>query len=109
MPLRWNIEKCEKLDFLKSSELEKAKTEIIIWSSLVINISKITKKNYKEFYNRINIYERLTESGLKYKDGRDYYITLEDIKNRIGFHTNVGDMSDSKFMKNMFRIYKERN
>ena len=40
---------------------------------------------------------------------RDYYITLEDIKNRIGFHTNVGDMSDSKFMKNMFRIYKERN
>ena len=66
MPLRWNIEKCEKLDFLKSSELEKAKTEIIIWSSLVINISKITKKNYKEFYNRINIYERLTESRLLY-------------------------------------------
>ena len=109
MALSWNIEKCEKLDFIKSDRLEKLKTEVIIWSSLIINITQITKKNYKEFYYRLNVYERLTYTGLRDNEGNDYYITLEDVKNRIGLYTNVGNISDTKFLKNIYRIYKERN
>lgn len=107
MGLRYDYTKCDKLEFINSSEVEKSKTEVIIWASLIINIDKITKKNYKDYYNRINIYEKLVHTCLLDNNNNEYYLTLQDIKNRIGLKTNVTNKSDSAFMKHMIKLCKQ--
>jgi len=70
-------------------------TERIYFVTLVTDLGEITESNYGEFYARVKVYELI--SG-------DNYITLEDVKRRIGLITNVSNRTSAQFLKRMTEL-----
>lgn len=67
-----------------------------------IEMGKITEKNYKEFYARCRFLETLQGSRRQKKVDdkiQDIYITLDEIKRRIGLSTNVSTKPFKSFLK----------
>lgn len=104
MALNWNIEKCQKLEEVKQ---DWAVTETLIWLTMSVGMREITNANYKEFYARVHLVELLNGSFL-YKEREPRYITLEDVKLRVGLRTNSSTKTRSQFNKTYLdRYYKE--
>lgn len=70
-------------------------TERLYFVTLVTDLGEITESNYAEFYARVKVYEAITG---------DDYITLEDIKRRIGLTTNVSNRTSAQFLKRMTEL-----
>lgn len=102
MSLNWNITKVENWQKKKRSKKQRTILETLIWSTLVIGLQDITKRNYKKFYARLTAYEHVRGSFL-YKGSKPYYITLEDVENWIGLRTNAGTFSASKFESRLIK------
>lgn len=108
MSLDWNISKIENLDevcFIPAPEGEEGQrlnpvTEALIWSTLAIDIGRLTEKNVDEFAYRLFFYERLMDPFL-FNQNTPRYITYEEVKNHVGLVTNVMDLSRAKWMKHM--------
>ena len=97
MALNWNIEKCK--DYKKlSTNKEWPVTDVLIWGTMLVGLGDITEKNYKEFYARFDLIQKLQGAMLN-KGKEPYFITAEDVKRRIGLHTNVSAMSRPAFIK----------
>jgi hypothetical protein len=105
MALNWNIEKCKDYKSL-TTDKEYPITDSLIWGTLMVGIGDITEKNFKEFYARFNLMQRLTGAFLT-RNGKPYYITLEDIQRRIGLSTNVSDVTRNAFIKQKVGRYFE--
>jgi hypothetical protein len=106
MALNWNIEKCQNFEELKTDK-EWPVTDILIWATMIVSIGTITEKNYKEFYARLHLVEKLSGS-LTSVNGKENYITLEQVKRRIGLQTNVSTIPRSTFLKQKVgRYFKE--
>lgn len=106
MALNWNISKVENHEELTGSP-EWALTDALIWATLAVGIGSITAKNYKEFYGRLHLLE-LIHGTFRVRDGKPYYITIDDVKRRIGLETNVGTIPRSTFLKQKVgRYFKE--
>lgn len=105
MALNWNIKNVLQKDslFHDNNEL-KGVYEQIIWLTMDVGISKITEKNYKQFFKRTELMQRIKGPLLTYydhdKDVLDpYYITENNIKNMIGMHTNASTKTALQFLK----------
>ncbi len=107
MSLNWNVQACKDVDVLinkSGSEAEKDKlqwmiTESVIWLSMTCGYKEITEKNYGEIWWRISVYEQYCGSYISYGANKPYYITLDDIKKRIGLYTNANKITLGKYMK----------
>lgn len=101
MSLNWNAQDVHDIDALHGDEVQWEVTKAIVFRTMLTNMGEITEKNYEEFYTRIALCDRLFGSliGLTDEDGemKDYFITLADVKRRIGLETNVPEQSKAKF------------
>jgi hypothetical protein len=101
MSLDWSTRSCKDYEKLVWST-----TNSLIWNTMRVGINKITDKNFEKFYIRLAIIER-TFGTLLQKDGQAIYTTLKDVKDHIGMYTNVDNMSDSEFKKEvMDKLYR---
>lgn len=99
--------------------LEWAKTERIIFASMVTGLGKdwqITEASAAETFDRLSAYEHATDSPVRTienPDGPNYperartvdhWLTFEDIKARIGLRTNVSPVTRAKFERKLGEI-----
>ena len=69
----------------------------IIWAMLVVGLGSITEKNWKKFYQRLWIYEKVMGPVIEIP------YTAKEIKAYIGLSTNVSTESDAAFFKKVKR------
>lgn len=105
MSLDWNATKVKNWQELQDDPSEAVCNETIIFTTMLIDMGQITEKNYKEFYARCSLYEKLhgARRNRLSKDGQLEYIyfTLDEIKRRIGLSTNVTTKTYKTFLKNV--------
>ena len=110
MAIKWDISKCKNWN-----ELNKGVEWDITWGLICSDgsgYSRITKNNYKKYYARLRLSEKLFGTMLyiidKNKKQVRYFITLEDVKRRIGLQTNSSDKTDAEFWKHIKKsVYKD--
>jgi hypothetical protein len=97
MALNWNIEKCKNWKQLGTKK-EWPVTDMLIWATMPIGINEITKQNFEEFYRRLHLIETTRGTFLMQPGGRQpYYITLAEVKRRIGLYTNAAPITKKNF------------
>lgn len=87
-------------------------TDALVWSTMYIGINHITEENWEEFYQRLHLWEKTFETRLSYNSqpaGHKRYITRLEVFMHIGLYTNATQLSESKFLKNMFENFKREN
>ena len=108
MALTWDIGEVKHYKRLFTKKDEEGRTQLkqpydmMIWLTMTIGISKITKKNYKKFFNRVRLVEQTKGAFLIQRiDGgkaKPRPIQLKDVERMIGLHTNASDLSRTKFL-----------
>ena len=105
MALNWNIEKVKNLPEIQTDE-EAPITDSLGGATMPVGIREITEENYKEFYARLNMAERMRGTYRYNKDGA-VWMQLEDVKRRIGLYTNASTFSRAEFIKRMTKRHFE--
>ena len=106
MSLNWDITNCNNWEELKSDK-EWGITNTLIWATMSVDMGDITESNYVEFYSRIKALEAVFGALANGSDG-DYFITIQDVKKRIGLATNVTDKTTHQFFKKIEKQIKEQ-
>ena len=76
-------------------------TNAIIWSTMGIGIGEITDKNHEEFYERMELQQKVYGPFLSAESG-PFPITLDMVRDHIGLKTNVfPKVTKKKFMANL--------
>ena len=99
MALEWSLES-ENAEALMADG-ERGKTEAMAWALIAAHMSGITKKNWREFYTRLDMVERVV--GPLMAD--DKYLTPADVEKRVGLQANVND-SRAAFGKHLLAILR---
>lgn len=73
-------------------------TKSLIFATMVVGIGRITEGNAAEFYARLHAFERLSGTYLT-EQGKDVYLTPEDVQRHIGLSTNVANETRAKWLK----------
>lgn len=85
----------------KGDKLLQVRTEGLIWATMPVGLGRITAANYREFYARLNMHEKLN-GGMRYGPAPDHAricFTLADVRDHIGLTTNVSDETGAKWIK----------
>lgn len=83
----------------KGQELWSPVTTSLVWLTIATGIGEITKDNADEVYARVALVERLHGAYL-IRDGKERYITPEEVHAHIGLVTNVFPTETrAKFLK----------
>jgi len=108
MALNWALTKVKDKDWVCFNDGEmKPKTETLIFITMTVGMGNITEKNYKEFYLRLYMYEKLFGTFYTTTLGPNPY-TEEDIKAHIGLSTNANKMTRQQFVKGaLMRLEQE--
>jgi hypothetical protein len=115
MALNWNLENVENYKELFTEEDEQGYVEMkqvyqqIILNTMHVGIRDITEQNWKQFYNRLYMLEKIKGAGcyslLKLLDGTEkmqpIYTTVDDVKRMIGLHTNASTISKKEFLESL--------
>lgn len=96
MSLNWNMQAVKDLDAIKD---DNAINEVIIFATMFIGMHSITDKNAREFYQRLNLMEKVDGTYTYINGNEPYYITQEDINKRIGLTTNASDFSRAELWR----------
>jgi hypothetical protein len=120
MALNWDITKVyrhknlyRKITTMNNEGFElKEPYSTIIILTITIGINNITEENHLQFYNRVNLIEKLY-GPLFYKSTSKKpvakYVTVEDVKRMIGLKTNAANISKAKFLKNQLSNFSNYN
>lgn len=81
-------------------------TECLIYTTMSIGISKITKENYRKFYARMAALHGVSGKPLRRFNNetqtREHYApSIYEVRDHIGLSTNASRKSDSEFMKQL--------
>ena len=82
-------------------------TNALIWATMTVGFWEITRKNWKEFYWRIQFYEKTRGAMLNaYKDGKpsEKYMTPKEIHDHIGLSTNAEQLTKLQFIKKVAKM-----
>ncbi len=107
MSLNWNLQQVENYEQFYDEQKDglfslNRVAHTIIFHCMSIGISEISEKNWEQFYDRVNMWEKI--KGTTYLDSetrKPLYITKEDVKSMIGLKTNVSDFSKNEFLKRL--------
>jgi len=120
MALNWDITKVyrHKNLYRKETIMNEAVFKLkepfntIIILTITVGINNITEENHLQFYNRVNLIEKLY-GPLFYKSTSKKpvakYVTVEDVKRMIGLKTNAANISKAKFLKNQLSNFSNYN
>lgn len=118
MPLTWNTEKVKDSETVTTKRDKKGKpiltedgkeqwspiTMALVEMTQSIGISKITKKNYQEFYRRMFIMDAIYGGCINVLENNDIRISmttvspsLNDVKAHIGMWTNAPNRTQTEF------------
>jgi hypothetical protein len=79
-------------------------TTTLIWSTMIIGVSEITKKNVDHFYSRLRLWEKVSGAFLIDKEGKPCLIEYEDVEKHIGLSTNATSVSNLKFLAKLKEV-----
>ena len=104
MALHWNITNCKDSASLQTAE-EWPITNALIWQTMSVGIRDITEKTIPEFYARLSVWESIV-GPMFYEDDEngkttERGVTLDDLRKRIGLHTNASSMTRAEWRKNI--------
>ena len=88
MSLNWDVRKVRDGVVWDAEGKMKPRANVIIWSTIAIQLGEITEKNVDEFYRRLNLWQYGVSPLLTY-GGEPYYLTLEDVRDMIGLKVNA--------------------
>jgi len=121
MSIIWNLEKVyesmEESGIENASELLVVNGKVnpmtlgVIMATAAVGLNSITKKNFKEFHQRLKKLEIVGSTLLKKDDGVESIErnpTLPEIKAHIGLTTNVSTMDKKKFNTQLMQIIDNR-
>lgn len=88
-------------------------TNALVFGTVAIGMNSITKDNWQDFYNRLNMWERtvgpqLWRGDIPKDDPRNWITPLE-VYMHIGLHTNASNKTEAQFLKDCYANLKERN
>jgi hypothetical protein len=88
-------------------------TQALTFLTMGIGMNSITEKNWKEFYDRVNTWERtvgpqLWRGDISKDDPRNWITPLE-VYMHIGLGTNASSKTDAQFLKDCFANLKDHN
>ena len=109
MSLNWNLSKIanhETLAWTKDGTLN-PRTEALIWSTLALDIGRITEKNVDEFWRRLDLYQHSVGALLGNVNG-DIFLTRDDVVAHIGLRVNVTTKSRREWHTRMKSILLDR-
>ena len=104
MSLNWNIEgvkDSESVCWIKGDDDKftmNPVTHAIIFTTMSVDIGRITDDNWPEFYARSQIISRLYGKPLINSDGEEADLTPEDVKAHIGLYCNVITLPRTKWL-----------
>ena len=125
MPLHWNLTKIadhEKVcyDDRDGKKYMNPVTETLIYHTMTVGINQITEKNVEEFFLReeavatvlgaplVKSSDLCSSDGTVLEEGRGPFenvkITLAEIRQHIGLHTNASNMTLAAFKKHMGEV-----
>ena len=104
MALNWDVTGVENWEelFKSKNEEDSQMTKIyerVLMFSLTIGVRNITDKNWKKFFHRVYMWERL--KGANYYGREAVYIKDTDVKRMIGLKTNASEFSKTEFLKKL--------
>lgn len=119
MSLNWNVSKIADSNtvcfqhYTENGEPQRRmtqSTELLIFTTMVVGFGRITESNYKEFYKRVALFERLHGAARAKKDCRGKFVddpyTLEDIRQHIGLTTNVSEEKPAAWRKRIIESWE---
>lgn len=114
MALHWNIGKVNNCDSVcycgegKERRLNPT-TECLIFGTMIVGLTEITEKNWKEFHFRMAFYEKLN-GGLRTDwsggEPRSITFTAQEIEEHIGLHTNAGNTTRAAWVKRVLANFE---
>jgi hypothetical protein len=106
MPLNYDLTKINNYEeLLNDSNQLKEPYKTLILSTMIVGLGEITEKNYVQFYNRINIIERISGAYLWDSETKNpSYVEQDDIKRMIGLKVNVANQTKAKFISTIKRM-----
>lgn len=72
-------------------------TESIVWLTMFCGTPTITEANHEDVAQRFTVWQRINGSMLS----NGYIVTLKDVRQHIGMHTNVSSKTEAAFLKEM--------
>lgn len=84
-----------------------AKTNAMLFGTMIVGVNKITDENWHDFYARVSIWESAYGSLVLSESGDDN-IKPSDVKKFIGLTTNAETMTLTQFKNHFFsEVYNE--
>lgn len=81
-------------------------TKALTFATMAVGISRITEDNWKDFYNRLNMWERCAGPMLTRGDNPfhspDNFLTPLEVYMHIGLGTNASSKTQAQFLKDCF-------
>jgi hypothetical protein len=115
MSLNWDLAKIANHEELFVGEGDERRldglTHAFIWTSMVTGLGKdwtLDADFAPEFYARVKLLEKVN-GPLVTKEGKEYPITFEDVRRRIGLHVNVSPVSRAEFIKSAVTVDLDRD
>ena len=121
MSLNWDVSRVENMEAVCYHTKEDGKylndiTEKLIWMTMTVGLGEITEKNWKKFYNRVHLDEKLNGARRSqiFRDNDDklicypetdiplerpIFIKRDEVKAHIGLSTNVSNEPTVKWLK----------
>ncbi len=111
MSLNFDLRKCENWEelWMPNPEFPDSDAKVlvpfanqIILYTMVIDMGSITEENWKQFYQRVYVWQRTCGNGAE--DGSyfpNYLITMEQVRRMIGLSTNVITKSATAWRKQL--------
>lgn len=106
MSLNYDLKKVENYQELYNEDKTMNQLyQVIILSTMNVGIREITKDNYKKFYNRLNVIERICGAFFFDSESNNtLYIQEEDVKRLIGLKTNASNKTKAEFFSTIKRM-----
>ena len=100
MPLTWNATKCSEAAL---SDDEREYTAYFCYAMMAIGINYLRADDVDEFYWRLSMYEKLFGPIWGEKSRTKEFVEL-----RVGYTSNVTNMTRNQFMKHIDKLWTNR-
>lgn len=93
-----------KESFEKMTADDKAVNDAFIWGCMLVDLREITEKNATEWHWRYCFATKVNGAIFTVAD-KPYIPTLEEVRKRIGLHTNCSERTRNQFVAKVVRLF----
>jgi len=90
MSLDWNTKNCDEDTPIRDKDGNLTPSaQTIIFMCMLVDMPEITEKNYKDFFDRVELYEHVLGPARLTPKGEPRYTTIDEVYQFRGLSTNV--------------------